>query len=1028
MELTSPVTGPTLTNGIISIIPEYTFGNNTNTLQSVAATVSTTSNGTATVTYTLKDTNGIPATLPGIGPFIIKYTATDTSSSTYIVTTKVAGYDLLADFIFVDTNYPVLVVFPNPLVNTSLLTNKAVFIKDRSWNASVNNVTILATGGARIEDKTSFVLSQNGECLSLFTDLSEYYISSIYPSNNCALMETVDSTNSYNVNYLKAQAIIDRVNVFNTDNTPPFNSDGSINLNPSTTERQKNQNLVILPNQPPTTSIQEGYMCMVIYGGGLSGKRHTYPLAFYSGTGNNPIDGVGSPYKLTNAPCIATGNTSVSVISTTAPNIVSLSSLAGISPLTPIQFNNSVNGVTALTVYYAMYNYNELTDGSNIRLSLTDDGFTPVSNIISTPLTTPATITRNNTTDKFSVLIRSFLDNKLFPGQITFQLQTSEGSSFIGRTVVPDSTIFGLDPFVNYVIDNIVSSYTVGSDTIYTVTLTIGFGGPPANIWSSPSITQTEYLLVDNITLYSVFGAKIPINAIGSGKSLNISQITYNTYTLAISTNATITSNQKGILYSTNSGSNLVIGTGIKFNHNLGDNVLANTQYYIGIGTSSVGTGGTLYVSSSPDGHTLLEVSAPTTSTTGTRVIHTLKLTHSTDINYITVGNTISCSSPTYNNCYKIFYIIDRSQGQLSIVNTDKTPIAITTDDNRDNIIYNSIIIDTVSIPYMFKGALIAFQNAFNGFLQSTDGETNYYVVADSYLEGQSYVPLTSLSSLTINRNGSSINATNNGFTNVPYYGTTPLVVGSGIVFDTSFVDITAFTTYYVGSGTTSVLLGDSYNELRQYTVQLVISTTSDGLNPLTISGSLPDTIIHATLAVTTTNQSPVIATVLNGDSTKSTGAMFISDGTSWYTAGWYDPTNWTWDRTIPSDSGDYYSIPNPPSQFALTISPNVNSFINLPKTLEFPPSTYWSYYNNISNPKRLMPYFIIAKNTSITRSKIGFSTYVQGNSNMFNDNATVRIYWVGSKITKRPCIWFVSEVRQGESHIRYYPMMGYSP
>ena len=403
--------------------------------------ISSTSNGSTLITLTASP-NSI---------------TTGTVGNSYI--TKVAGYDLKADFIFVDTSVcPTLIVFPNPLLNPIALNKKAIFVKDKSWNASVNNITIQATGGARIEDTSNFVLKQNGECLSLFTDLSEYYISSIYPSNNCGLMGTVDSTNSFNTSYLKAQAITDVVNVFSTDNTPPFKPDGSINTNSSTTQRQTNQNLVLLPSL--TANGTEGFMCMIIYGGGISGNRHAYPLAFYSSSTN--IDGTNSPYNLANSPYIATGNTSVSVLSTTAPNTITLSSLAGISPLTPIQVNTSANGISGSTKYYAMYNYNELTDGPNIRLSSTSDGFTPVSNIITNPLSVGGTLYHTDGY-KWYGNIYSFLDNKLFPGQLS--ILSGNGPPIVGAEFYFDSSIYGIDPIASYVVDNIESSVLIGQLT-----------------------------------------------------------------------------------------------------------------------------------------------------------------------------------------------------------------------------------------------------------------------------------------------------------------------------------------------------------------------------------------------------------------------------------------------------------------------------------------------------------------------------------------------------------------------------------
>lgn len=1032
--MSTSVVGASQTGDTITITPTYSFNAKNQIIQiSVSASCSQT---IATITITGISANGgsitgTPAAtriftptdssaIFGIGPYTLTFTAT---TSSHVFTTsaiKVAGYDLKADFIFVNTSVcPTLIVFPNPLLNPIALNKKAIFVKDKSWNASVNNITIQATGGARIEDTSNFVLKQNGECLSLFTDLSEYYISSIYPSNNCGLMGTVDSTNSFNTSYLKAQAITDVVNVFSTDNTPAFNPDGSINTNSSTTQRQTNQNLVLLPSL--TENGTEGFMCMIIYGGGISGNRHAYPLAFYSSSTN--IDGTNSPYNLANSPYIATGNTSVSVLSTTAPNTITLSSLAGISPLTPIQVNTSANGISGSTKYYAMYNYNELTDGPNIRLSSTSDGFTPVSNIITNPLSVGGTLYHTDGY-KWYGNIYSFLDNKLFPGQLS--ILSGNGPPIVGAEFYFDSSIYGIDPIASYVVDNIESSVLIGSNHIYTVTLTLGVGGPTPVLWVSPN-TSSELIIDYNINIY-YRKTEIPIKIIGTGNSLSITTIvtlptrsTY--YTLSIATTATITITGKGIAYTGYDGpSALIVGTGITFDAGLGSNIHASTLYYVGTGTTSIFSetySGNLYISSTPDGKTLLTPARPSTTSHGSISLNVVTLNAASDLKYIISGQIISFQSLKYSSCYKVLYILSPDFATFVIVNLDGTPIT-TANDETATITNNSIIVDDESSKYILLDGKVTFQNTFNGFIESTT-LPNYYKVLSSYVLGQSYVPLSSFNSITFDAGSG---RSDGAITTAYYTGPNPLTVGTGIVFSEDIIcsssTITAGTVCYVGVGTTSVLSSKDY-DLNRYTITLYISTTIDGLNNVGVT----DTPNYTNIGTPTTNaiqQGAVTATVLNGDSTKSTGALFISDGTTWYTAGWYDPTNWVWDRTIPTDSSDYFNVPSTYSQFALTISPGVNSFVNLPKTLPTDLTSYWS-----GNP-RVMPYFIIAKNTSVSRSQLGFSTYVQGNSNMFNDNATVRIYWVGSKVTNRPCIWFVSEVRPGETRIRYYPVLGYSP
>lgn len=152
-----------------------------------------------------------------------------------------------------------------------------------------------------------------------------------------------------------------------------------------------------------------------------------------------------------------------------------------------------------------------------------------------------------------------------------------------------------------------------------------------------------------------------------------------------------------------------------------------------------------------------------------------------------------------------------------------------------------------------------------------------------------------------------------------------------------------------------------------------------------------------------------------DGSSTKSTGAIFISDGIQWYLAGWHNTTNWTWDGNTPSDYTSYLDIPTTEKQFALTIPSNINTFVNLPKT---PTNS---------------TYFIIAKETSTIIPQTGFSTFILGESNIFNDSGIVRLYYnkpgaSPSTKTTQTCIWFVSEKRVGETFMRYYPICSYTP
>jgi hypothetical protein len=723
--MSTSVVGSTLTNGVASLTPTYTF-NDSNQLTTISVLATTTAGSISDITITgpsgsSTGTNPKILTLspPSVGPFTITYVVSySDESSPYSVTTKVAGYDLEADFIFVDTRTsecPTLIVFPNPLTNPIKLNKKAIFIKDVSWNASIYPITIQATGGARIEDKSNFILNKNGECLSLFTDLSEYYISSIYPSNNCALMETVDSTNSYNVPYLKAQAITDIVNVFNTDNTPPFNPDGSINTNPSTTQRQTNQNLVLLP--PPAVSPRpsEGFMCMVIYGGGLTGKRHTYPLAFYSGDNYENIDGTYSSYNLQNAPCIATGNSAIQVLSTTAPNIVTLGSLVGVSALTPVSFSTSLNGISSATQYYVSASYNENINGNDIPLSLTDDGLTPLTDLVTGPTITSASMT-------FPLLathgdVSLVLDSRLFPGQIQLSI-TGSGNIYVGMNIKFDTAIYGLNTSTLYNISEVVD-LTLNN---YQVSLTIGLGGVAPVIWNSNNSSSS--VAVADKTWYSV-GDSVPLTVVGTKASLPITSIINDTTTSAI--DSYIISYKPAISY--------ITGQIIQFSVSSDDGIIAATKYYV----HSSSTAGSLVICDSSNNliNPINQISYISTITTDTLVI----LKNKSDIN--SIGSTVSfVGTGNFDDTLYTTSNINKSDGTFNIkLSDDSYPLGLSVLNPGMYTSYVAII-DSTSTQYIILGAPFNFSIDYNGFYATNLGFFGYNV-SDAYdINNPTIVPL----------------------------------------------------------------------------------------------------------------------------------------------------------------------------------------------------------------------------------------------------------------------------------------------
>lgn len=166
------------------------------------------------------------------------------------------------------------------------------------------------------------------------------------------------------------------------------------------------------------------------------------------------------------------------------------------------------------------------------------------------------------------------------------------------------------------------------------------------------------------------------------------------------------------------------------------------------------------------------------------------------------------------------------------------------------------------------------------------------------------------------------------------------------------------------------------------------------------------------------TNNFPYIYTDESGEDEgkkKSTGIVFISDGTYWYVVGWYRPWCQGWEnRSIVSST-------------QLTPSSYINFNYN-PNTLSS--DTYYTLPQyDVNKPNS---YFYIFKSTNVTG---GVGIVLSANPPGISTNpptATTNIFNEGMNITYRGCcggkgyqyVWVISYVKPGESRLRWYPIL----
>lgn len=143
-------------------------------------------------------------------------------------------------------------------------------------------------------------------------------------------------------------------------------------------------------------------------------------------------------------------------------------------------------------------------------------------------------------------------------------------------------------------------------------------------------------------------------------------------------------------------------------------------------------------------------------------------------------------------------------------------------------------------------------------------------------------------------------------------------------------------------------------------------------------------------------------------DPLKSCGAVFITDGTNWYVAGYYNSTNWNWTTYVPL----------PGSETSLTQTSATDIILKRPTGIMDPAFSTPQINSSI-------PYLCIIKKQGIPLgSNTNYFSYAQGNptSGNFNLNCNNINY---SEPQNNTCLWLVGHQYNGG--FSYDPVIGYS-
>lgn len=196
------------------------------------------------------------------------------ATATFDISFNLTEVSLLNDFVFVDTTStahpPKNILFLPQLPGSQTSNSKLLFIKDKSNNASVNNIIISPPIGTSIENiqTTPITLSANTSCLTLFNNGVGYFIANNYPSNNQQILPSNSSSSAVTNGYPMANSI----NIFDTS-----------------TFGRVSTNRVSLPDN------REPAFCIVVYSGTAAAGARTPPNTLvFQAAYNQTIDNVPS--------------------------------------------------------------------------------------------------------------------------------------------------------------------------------------------------------------------------------------------------------------------------------------------------------------------------------------------------------------------------------------------------------------------------------------------------------------------------------------------------------------------------------------------------------------------------------------------------------------------------------------------------------------------------------------------------------------------------------------------------------------
>jgi hypothetical protein len=146
-------------------------------------------------------------------------------------------------------------------------------------------------------------------------------------------------------------------------------------------------------------------------------------------------------------------------------------------------------------------------------------------------------------------------------------------------------------------------------------------------------------------------------------------------------------------------------------------------------------------------------------------------------------------------------------------------------------------------------------------------------------------------------------------------------------------------------------------------------------------------------------------AYILANESTKNTGIVFISDGTSWFIAGWFNGSNWA---VSSSTSGSNTSLG--------TLSSNLINVLQ---------GTGGGIRYRLPQDLLTSPFLLLVK-ARPNSTALEFTSRVSSTvGNALINNDTQNMYF--NRGTGNTCIWFVrQQIVSGDT--RYYPIISYTP